>query len=45
MANNQNKYTEDWITVKSISDGMINLDNGWLVTGIKIEPKNIFILD
>ena len=45
MANNQNKYTEDWIPVKSISDGMINLDNGWMVTGIKIEPKNIFILD
>ena len=45
MAKTQNKYTEDWLPVKSISDGMINLDNGWMVTGIKVEPKNIFILD
>lgn len=45
MAKNQNKYSEDWIPVKSISDGMIKLNNDWMVTGIKIEPKNIFILD
>ena len=24
---------------------MIILDNNWMVTGIKVEPKNIFILD
>ena len=45
MAKNQNKYSEDWLPVKSISDGMIKLNNDWMVTGIKIEPKNIFILD
>lgn len=39
------KYTEDWIPVKKISNGMIVLDNNYLVTGIKVEPKNIFILD
>ncbi len=42
---NQSKYTEDWIPVKTIQNGMIILDNNYYVTGIKIEPKNIFILD
>ncbi len=47
MAKNKNssKYTEDWVPIKSIKNGMIQLDNNYLVTGIKIEPKNIFILD
>ena len=39
------KYTEDWIPVKSIMNGMIELDNKQKVTGVKIRPKNIFILD
>lgn len=39
------KYTEDWITVKNISNGMIELDNKQKVTGVKIRPRNIFILD
>lgn len=39
------KYTEDWMPVKSIMNGMIQLDNGYYVTGIKVEPKNIFIMD
>lgn len=39
------KYTEDWIPVKNIANGMIELDNNQKVTGIKIKPKNIFILD
>ncbi len=42
---NVSKYTEDWVPIKNIKDGMIQLDNNYLVTGIKIEPKNIFILD
>ncbi len=41
----QSKYTEDWIPIKSIQNGMIVLDNNYLVSGIKVEPKNIFILD
>ncbi len=42
---NKSKYTEDFIPVNSISNGMIILDNKEKVTGIKIMPKNIFILD
>ncbi len=41
----QSKYSEDWVPVKSIQNGMMVLDNNWYVTGIKVEPKNIFILD
>lgn len=40
-----NKSSEDWVPIRSITNGMIQLDNGYLVTGVKIEPKNIFILD
>ena len=39
------KYTEDWVPIKGISNGMIQLDSGEFVTGIKVSPKNIFILD
>ena len=39
------KYTENWIPVKSITNGMIELDNKLKVTGVKIRPRNIFILD
>ena len=39
------KFTENWIPIKNIANGMIQLNNGELVTGIKINPKNIFILD
>lgn len=41
----QSKYTEDWVPIKVIQNGMIQLDNNYYVTGIKVEPKNIFILD
>ena len=43
--NSANSYAEDWITVKNIIDGMIQLENGYFVTGIKVIPKNIFIMD
>ena len=39
------KYAEDWLPVKNILNGMIELENGFYVTGIKVVPKNIFILD
>ncbi len=39
------KYSEDWVPVKNIMNGMIQLENGQYVTGIKVSPKNIFILD
>ena len=42
---NSSKYTEDWIPIKGIANGMIDLDNKTKVTGVKIRPRNIFILD
>ena len=39
------KYTEDWIPIRNISNGMIVLDNKKKVIGVKIRPRNIFILD
>ncbi|MBQ9024213.1 MAG: hypothetical protein IJ105_03210 [Bacilli bacterium] len=47
MSTNSNSsiYTENWITVKSIENNIITLDNKKMVTGVKIEPRNIFILD
>jgi len=42
---NSSKYTEAWIPVRSITNGAILLDNKSLVTGVKILPRNIFILD
>lgn len=44
-ADQKSKYTEDWIPVKSIENGMILLDNKSRVTGVKIKPRNIFIMD
>ena len=41
---NASKYTEDWVPIKAIKNGMIQLDNNYYVTGIRIDPKNIFIL-
>jgi len=43
--NNNSKYAEDWIPIKDIIDGCIITDNGMKVTGVKIRPRNIFILD
>ena len=37
------RYSEDWSPVKNIMNGMIELDNGQFVTGVKIESKDIFI--
>lgn len=42
---NKSKYTEDWLPIKNIKNGFIELEGNYFVTGIKIEPKNIFILD
>ena len=39
------KYTVDDIPVKTIANGTILLKNNQKVTGIKIEPRNIFILE
>ena len=47
MAKNKeiSKYTEDWLPIKNIVNGMIQLDSGEYLTGVKVAPKNIFILD
>ena len=45
MAKMKSKYTVDDVPVKNIVNGVIELDNGEKVTGVKIMPKNIFILD
>lgn len=39
------KYAEDWLPIKSINNGMILTEDGYYVTGVKVNPKNIFILD
>ena len=41
----RSKYTVDDIPVKAIQNGVILLNNGEKVTGVKIMPKNIFILE
>lgn len=42
---NSSKYTEDWLPIKDITNGTIVLNNKYKVTGIKIKPRNIFILE
>lgn len=39
------KYAEDWLPIKSINNGMIQTEDGYYVTGVKVVPRNIFILD
>ena len=39
------KYTEDWLPVRAIQNNMIVTRDNNKVTGVKITPRNIFILD
>ena len=42
----RSKYTNDnFVPIKNIANGMIILDDNTKVSGIKIVPRNIFILD
>lgn len=45
MNSNSNGLTENWINIKEINNNIITLDNKEMITGIKINPKNIFILE
>ena len=36
---------EAWMPVRNISNGTVILDNNEKVTGVKVTPRNIFILD
>ena len=41
----KSRYTEDWVPVRGLNSGTIVLRNQDKVTGVKIAPRNIFILD
>lgn len=43
--NNSSPYTENWIPIRAIQNGMIITDHKDKITGVKITPRNIFILD
>ena len=45
MKTQKNRYTGDDIPVKEIKNGSIVLTNNQKVAGVKIMPRNIFILD
>lgn len=38
-------FTEDWLPVKAIQNNMIITKDNMRVSGVKITPRNIFILD
>jgi len=44
-SNTKKPSTEGWIPIKDITDGCIITTNGMKITGVKIRPRNIFILD
>ncbi len=44
MNKTKSNYTENWLPVKNIINGMIELDNKEYVTGVKVIPRNIFIM-
>lgn len=41
----QGNYTENWVRIRSIRDGIITLPNKEMVTGVKVQPRNIFIME
>lgn len=46
MAKKSNSpFTEDWLPVRSIQNNMIITTNNYKVGGVKVTPRNIFILD
>ena len=42
---NSSVSTESFVPVKAILNNMIELDSGFKVAGVKIAPKNIFIME
>lgn len=42
---NTSGTTESFVPVKAIVNNMIELDNGEKISGVKIAPKNIFIME
>ena len=45
MSKSSYGFSEDWLPIKQILNGMIQLENGENVTGVKVHPRNIFISD
>lgn len=45
MSTKTSGTTESFVPVKAIINNMIELDSGFKVAGVKVAPKNIFILD
>lgn len=43
--NSSSPYTENWTPIRAIQNGTIITDDKYKVTGVKITPRNIFILD
>ena len=39
------QFSDDWLPVKQIANGIITTDDGYFVTGVKVFPKNIFMLE
>lgn len=39
------RYAENWLPIKSILNGAIQVNGGYNVTGVKVQPKNIFIME
>ena len=42
---NGKSFAEDWLPIKQILNGMIFTEDGYYITGVKVAPKNIFIMD
>ena len=42
---NDPKYTENWLPLKAINNGIMYNNRNEMITGVKIQPRNIFILD
>lgn len=45
VKSNSSKFAENWLPIKSIANGSIITEDGFQVTGIKVHPRNIFIMD
>ncbi|MEE0699718.1 MAG: hypothetical protein U0M66_03950 [Bacilli bacterium] len=45
MSSKNSTTTESFIPVKAIINNVIELDNGYKVAGVKVAPKNIFIME
>ena len=44
-AQTNSKYTENWLPLKAISNGVMYNNKNEMITGVKVQPRNIFILD